>query len=83
MTQQQRSTLGTYFTIANFVVLISFVWYQAQWQKNVENKIEKFEKHTEDVISHIPIEKRIELEIKVNNVLYSLKEIEKKIDKIK
>lgn len=90
MTTQQKSTLGTWFTIANFIVLIGFVWQQAQWQKNVENKIETLESHTKDNILHMPFEKsievfvpRVELEGKMNTMQYSLDKIEKKLDKLR
>ena len=90
MTSQQKSTLGTYFTIANFLVLIGFIWQQAQWQKNVENDIETLQKHAEDQIVHMPFEKkievfvpRVELEGRMNNIQYTLEKIENKLDKIK
>ena len=90
MTLQQKNSIISYFTIANFVVIIGFVWHQAQWQENVEDDIETLQKHAEDQIVHMPFEKkiqvfvpRVELEGRLNNIQCTLEKIENKLDKIK
>ena len=90
MTTQQKNNLSSYFTIANFVLILGFVWHQAQWQKSIDGKIEVLEEHTKNEIIHPSVESRIklfvprvELDGRLNNLQYSLDKIEKKLDRIK
>jgi hypothetical protein len=90
MTLQQKNSIISYFTIANFVVIIGFVWHQAQWQEKTNNKIEYLEEHAKNNVLHMPFEKsarvfvpRVELDGRLNNIQYTLEKIENKLDKIK
>ena len=90
MTLQQKNSIISYFTIANFVVIIGFVWHQAQWQEKTNNKIEYLEEHAKNNVLHMPFEEkiqvfvpRVELEGRMNNIQHTLEKIENKLDKIK
>lgn len=90
MTAPQRNNIVSFVTIANFVLILGFVWQQAQWQQKTDSKIEVLEEHAKDQVLHMPFDKkiqifvpRVELEGKMNAMQYSLDKIEKKLDKLK
>ena len=81
-----KKNLPAWVTFANFALLLSFVWYQAKWQQNVDTKIEKFENHLNDIEIHMPYQKKIqffvprtELEIQLINITQTLSEIKEDI----
>ena len=89
MSAEQRENikrqLPTWFTIANFVVLITIVFKQAQWQESVDNRITYLEKHEQNDAIHRTFNDEIEdfvtrseMDIHFKNIYDILNEI--KID---
>lgn len=77
-----KKNLPAWITFANFALLLSFVWYQAQWQQGVDNRLEKLDEHSKDKNVHMPyIEQarefvpRTELQIKMDMMQKTLEEI--------
>jgi len=86
MTINQRDKIKQgvkdWFSVANFFLLLTIVWYSAQWQKDIENRIDAVEKNLQDENLHpsfytqsqifMP---RTELEIKLDIIIETMKEM--------
>lgn len=79
---------NNWLTLANFIILISFFVQQGKWQESVDNSINHFHEHTEDLNQHMPLARkievfvpRVELDIRLENMEKILEKIEKKLDK--
>ena len=97
MTTSQRDSIKrnfpTWFTVANFVLLIGFIVQAAKWQERVDNQLKSFEKHIENTEVHQTYSNQVqkfiprsEMEIHLQNmykimneVKTDIKSIEKKI----
>jgi hypothetical protein len=90
MTIEQRDKIKQgvkdWFSVANFFLLLTIVWYSAQWQKDIENRIDAVEKNLQDESMHpsfyslskmfVP---RTELEIKLDVIIETMKEMKSDI----
>ena len=80
--------MKNWMTLANFLILITFVTNQARWQQSIDNSIEQLHEHVEDTNSHMPLSQkievfvpRVELDIRLENMENLLEKIENKLDK--
>ena len=80
--------MKNWMTLANFLILITFVTNQARWQQSIDSSITHFHEHVEDTNSHMPLSQkievfvpRVELDIRLENMENLLEKIENKLDK--
>ena len=80
--------MKNWMTLANFLILITFVTNQARWQQSIDSSIEHFHEHVEDTNSHMPLSQkievfvpRVELDSRLKNIELMLDRIESKINK--
>lgn len=88
MTVQQKTTIKEYVTIANLILLIGIIVAQARWQQTVDNRLERVEEHTKDVMAHPSFEwssrifvPRVEIDARLRGIEQSLIEIKSDLKK--
>jgi len=77
-----------WLTLANFIILVSFVVTLAKWQESIDGSVKHFEEHIDNKTVHMPMSEkiqifvpRVELDNRLKNIEKILEKIEKKIDK--
>ena len=79
---------NNWLTLANFIILVSFVVTLAKWQESIDGSVRYFHEHIDNKTVHLPMSDkmrifvpRIELDNRLENIEKILEKIEKKIDK--
>ena len=81
--ERVKQNLTAFITVSNFILLLSFVWYQAQWQERVDNHIESKEIHHTYEDNSTRFAPRSEIELQLNNMQKMLIEIRKQQNKLR
>mgnify|MGYP006433833139 CR=1 FL=1 len=85
VTQKERvkQNLTAFITVSNFILLLSVVWYSAQWQEKVNSHIESKEIHQTYKDNTKNFAPRSEIEIQLSNMQKTLNEIRVQQDKLR
>ena len=87
MTQHQRQTLKqnltSLITVSNFILLLGFIWFEAQRQERVENHMQNNEIHHNYKSNSKYFVPRTEVQLQLKSIEDMLKEMRKQQDKLR